>query len=81
MPLKLIDLSNMEFEAIDGLIPIATADYMNPSGVKPMDTAFETETAFVGFLYMAAQYLEVINVVAAWVDLTPISLDPTSQTE
>lgn len=24
MPLKLIDLSNMEFEAIDGLIPIQT---------------------------------------------------------
>lgn len=59
----------------------ATADYMNPSGVKPMDTAFEAETAFVGFLYMAAQYLVVINVVAAWVDLAPISLDPTSQTE
>ena len=46
-----------------------------------MDTAFETETAFVGFLYMAAQYLVVINVVVAWVDLTPISLDQTSQTE
>lgn len=59
----------------------ATADYMNPSGVKPADTAFQMETAFAGFVYMAAQYLVVINVVAAWIDLEPISLDPVTHAE